>query len=85
MVMNVSNVAEKFELKEGNESTITVNVVSTMLLVLLLFAVLRRSAETWEILPVITVVSTGMHSWTKFPERKMGNISVTLNDEKKAR
>lgn len=36
---------EKFKLFEGNESTITVNVISTFLLALLVLPALKRSSQ----------------------------------------
>lgn len=84
VVMNGSIATERFELREGNESTVTVNLVSTMLLVLLLLPGLRESAGKWGTVPVVTVVSSDMHFWTKFPERRAESILATLNGKEKA-
>ncbi|TVY33409.1 Short chain dehydrogenase, partial [Lachnellula subtilissima] len=82
VVANASIAKHKFELFEGNESQITVNVISNFLLILLVLPILRKSAATWNIAPVITVVSSDIHSWTQFPEWKAPNTLDKLNDEK---
>lgn len=86
MILNAGIATEQFQLFEDNESQITVNVVSTTLLALLLLPILRASArrhlESGP--PVITIVSSGVHAYTKFPERKNPNSLATLNDPKAA-
>lgn len=84
LVLNAGLATQKFEIFEDNESTITVNVVSTTLLVLLLLPILRNSASKWNIVPVVTIVSSGVHAYTKFPERKTPNSFATLNIKKTA-
>jgi len=44
-VLNIGIPTEKFEMLEENESTITVNVISTILLGLLLLPTLQSSAK----------------------------------------
>ncbi|KAL9124437.1 MAG: hypothetical protein Q9217_006229 [Psora testacea] len=83
-VLNAGIATEKFEVFEDNESTITVNVISTALLTLLLLPILRSSASKYHIEPVITVVGSGVHAYTKFPERKTSNSLAILNNEKTA-
>jgi len=84
VVANASIATHRFELFEGSESHITVNVISTFLLILSVMPILRKSAAKWNITPVITVVSSDIHSWTQFPEWKAANSLDTLNDEKTA-
>lgn len=84
VVLNAAIATERFEMFEDNESTITVNVVSGTLLILLLLPILRSSAVQWDIVPVITVVNSEVHAFTKFPERKTPNSLATLNSEKTA-
>lgn len=81
-VLNAGVATEHYEIFEDNESTITVNVVSTALLILLCLPILRTSATQYHIEPVITVVGSGVHAYTKFPERKTPDSFATLNDEK---
>ena len=82
VVSSASIGVPKSEILEGNESMITVNVINTMLLVLLLVPILQLSALQWKIVPVITVVGSDMHSWTKFPSWKAPNILEDINNKK---
>ena len=85
VVLNAGIATEQFEILEDNESQVTVNVVSTILLVLLLLPTLRASATKYPgMVPVISVVSSGVHAYTKFPERKTPNSLDTLNSQKTA-
>jgi retinol dehydrogenase-12 len=84
VVANASIATRDFKLAEGSESTITVNVISTFLLVLLLLPTLRASASKWGTHPTITVVSSGVHAWPKFQEWKSDHILDTLSDPKTA-
>lgn len=84
VVLNAGIATEKFEVFEDNESTITVNVVSTTLLILLLLPTLRSFAAKWDIVPVISVVGSGVHIYTKFSERKTANSLATLNNPETA-
>ena len=85
VVLNAGIATEQFEILEDNESQVTVNVVSTILLVLLLLPTLRASATKYPgTVPVISVVSSGVHAYTKFPERKTPNSLDTLNSQKTA-
>ena len=83
-VLNAGVATEQFEVSEDNENTITVNVISTALLALLLLPILRSSASEYGIEPVISVVGSGIHAWTSFPERETPNSLATLNDQKTA-
>lgn len=83
-VMNASIATEDYETFEDNESTITVNVVSTTYLILLLLPILRKSATKYQTTPIISVVSSGVHAYTTFPERKTPSPFATLNDPKLA-
>lgn len=84
VVANASIATHTFEMLEDNESTITVNVVSTILLVLLLLPTLRVTASKCGIIPIITIVSSDIHSWTNLPERLSLNILATLNNKQTA-
>ena len=80
-ILNAGVATENYEVTEDNENTITVNVVSTTLLMLLLLPTLRSSATKWDIEPVMTIVGSGVHAFTKFPERKTANSLETLNNK----
>lgn len=85
MILNAGIATEQFEMFEDNESQIAVNVVSTMLLVLLLLPILRATAAKYsDVVPVISVVESGVHVYTKFPERKTPNSLATINNQKTA-
>ena len=55
--------------KNGNERSITTNVISTFLLALLLLPNMSRRAITHSTLPTLTIVSSEVHAWTNLTER----------------
>lgn len=61
ILANAGLATEKFSLAEENEKTITVNVVSTFLLVMLLIPKLRESAKKFSILPRVSIVNSALH------------------------
>lgn len=71
-----------FELAEGNELTITVNVISTFMMALLLLPVLRRSSVQFGTVPRLTVVTSDIHEIAKFPEATAPDIFAALSDPK---
>ncbi|KAK7991018.1 Protein dhs-3 [Apiospora arundinis] len=77
-----------FELVDGNERTITVNVVNTFLMAMLLLPMLRDTATKYNKEPVLTFTGSFIHFLTSFPERSGGKdrrILRDLADEKQAR
>ncbi|MCJ1470924.1 hypothetical protein MMC07_009572 [Pseudocyphellaria aurata] len=84
IVENAGLATETYRVAEDNESTITVNVVSTFLLALLVLPKLRETATNFNITPRLTIVSSGVHAWTDLPERKKADIFKTLNDRETA-
>lgn len=58
-----------FELMEGYESTITVNVISTFLLFFAMLPILKSSAEKYNTSPRLSVVSSETHAWAPFVEK----------------
>lgn len=74
-----------FALAEGDEVTITVNVISTQLLGVLLLPKLRATSVRYEKEVVLTFTGSFVHLMTDFPERKSENIFGALADEKTAR
>lgn len=83
-ILNAGIATEKYEILEDNESTITVNVVSSVLLGLLLLPTLRSSAKKWGFEPTLTFVGSGVHAYTSFPERRTANSIETLNNRETA-
>jgi retinol dehydrogenase-12 len=84
---NAGISTRKFELTEGNESTITTNVVSTFLLALLLLPKLKETAAKFNTTPHLTIVTSELHGLSDLPERKdkSSQIFETLNDRAKAK
>lgn len=74
-----------FSLAEGDEVTVTVNVVSTLLLGLLLLPKLRETSMKYNKECVLTFTGSFVHLMTDFPEGKSENIFKALADEKTAR
>jgi len=87
LLENAGVSTREYTLAEDNESTITVNVVSTFLLALLMLPKLKETATKFGIHPNLTIVSSGIHVLSNLPERndKSGRIFDTLNDKSKAK
>lgn len=84
MVLNAAISSQKFELVEGNESQVTVNVISPVLLLLLLLPTLRATAKRHAgVVPVVSVVSSCGHAMTAFSQRRAPRILERLNDERR--
>jgi len=69
------------ENKEGNEVSMTVNVISTFLLAVLVVPKLRETGVKFNTVPVLTFTGSFTHAHTTFPERKAGKIFEELNKE----
>lgn len=85
IIENAGKSTFKYESVGGNESTITVNVVSTFLLALLILPTLQRTAREFNVTPNLVIVASEVHFFTSFPERREANIFETLNNPKAAR
>ncbi|KAF2022025.1 NAD(P)-binding protein [Aaosphaeria arxii CBS 175.79] len=83
VVLNAGIGPMKWEVFEQDESTLTVNVVSTFLLALALLPKLKSTATTFSTRPNLTVVGSEMHFFARFPEKNApeGQIFKTLNVE----
>lgn len=84
LLENAGVAGYKFERMEGHERMIAVNVISTFYVALLLLPKLKSSAKEFGITPRLVIVSSGVHAWTKLPERNEPNIFAALDDEAKA-
>ncbi|KAF2230352.1 short-chain dehydrogenase/reductase-like protein, partial [Viridothelium virens] len=87
IVLESAGVATgSFALVEGNESTLTTNVVSTYLLALLLLPKLKSVGQKYNVRPTVTIVTSDTHVQPAFEERKapQGKIFEALNTEKGA-
>ncbi|KAF3001467.1 hypothetical protein E8E13_008424 [Curvularia kusanoi] len=80
-LLNAGVARGVWELAEGEESTITVNVISTFLLAFSLLPILKSTAQTHNVRPTLTIVASEVHAWAKFEERKApsGKIFETLS------
>ncbi len=81
VIQNAGMVPPEYKLVEDNESSITVNFVSTILLTVLLLPILGRSADRYGTLPKMAVVSSGSHVFIQFPEWNAESIFDKLNDK----
>lgn len=66
VVENAGLATPNFEVVEGYESTITVNVISTFLMALLLLPKLRADALKYNTLPHLTIVASDAHEQVRF-------------------
>ena len=88
MIANARITTTKYKAIEDNESTLTVNVLSTFLLNVLLLPKLRETAKKYTTTPHITVVGSVMHFFADDKEIRnipTGQIFSTLNDPKIAK
>jgi retinol dehydrogenase 12 len=89
LVENAGIATDKYETFEDNESTITVNVISTFLLAFLLLPKLRETGQKFNNTPRpphLVIVSSEVHYFSAFPEKDVpaGKILETLNDKSTA-
>ena len=80
LLENAGIATSNFKLFEEHESTVTVNVISTFLLALLLLPKLKATAREFNINPRLTIVSSEVHGWSKFPEQDSENIFAALDN-----
>ncbi|TVY53494.1 Short chain dehydrogenase sol3 [Lachnellula cervina] len=83
LLENAGIAAVKWQVFEGHESTLTVNVISTFYLALLLLPKLKSSAKQFGIKPRLTIVSSAVHAQAKFAEWKEPKIFDALDNESK--
>ncbi|KAL1644595.1 hypothetical protein SLS61_008645 [Didymella pomorum] len=81
-LLNAGISAGKFEIFEQDESTVTVNVVSTFLLALALLPKLKATSAKFNIRPNLTIVASDVHFVTQFKEKDVpeGKIFAKLNE-----
>ncbi|KAJ3130113.1 hypothetical protein HK098_006172 [Nowakowskiella sp. JEL0407] len=74
-----------YSVAEDNESTITVNVVSTFLLSFLVLPKLHETANIYDIRPILTIISSEAHGLLIFPEQYIaapeGKLFEAINDK----
>ncbi|EAU81690.1 short-chain dehydrogenase [Coprinopsis cinerea okayama7 len=70
LVANAAIATDHYKTTEdGWEETLQVNALSTLLSSVLLVPVMLKTAEKYGTQPRITIVSSGMHYWTKFEKK----------------
>jgi retinol dehydrogenase-12 len=76
-----------FKLVDGDEETITVNVISSFLLAGLLLPKMKETATKFNVQPRLVVISSELHLISSLPERndKGGSILAALRDKSTAR
>lgn len=84
-LLNAGVARGQWELAEGEESTITVNVNSTFLLAFSLLPKLKETAAKYNTRPNLTITASEVHAWAAFEERKApeGKIFETLSSNEK--
>ncbi|KAF7931137.1 uncharacterized protein EAE97_009346 [Botrytis byssoidea] len=85
MLLNAGILTKEYRVAEDNESTITVNVISTFLMAFLLMPKLKETAKYFGTTPHMTVVSSDLHFLSDFAEWKSDDIFESLNDKGTAR
>ncbi|KXG53682.1 Short-chain dehydrogenase/reductase SDR [Penicillium griseofulvum] len=84
LLANAGLIANTFTVSEEDERTITVNVVSTFLLVALLVPKLQESASKFNITPRITIPNSALHyiaSLEQLDPQNEGGIFESLNNK----
>ncbi|KAM3084232.1 hypothetical protein ACMFMG_001663 [Clarireedia jacksonii] len=77
---NAGIAVPTFELLEGMESTVTVNVLGTFLMALGVLPSLRESAKRWDTVGRLVIVASDAHEQAVFRERKAPNLMEALRD-----
>ncbi|KAL6240529.1 hypothetical protein RBB50_012548 [Rhinocladiella similis] len=81
LMENAGIATFKWDIAEGHERTVTVNVLSTFLLAFLMLPKLRATAKEFKTSPTLTIVSSEVHGMSKFPEWKEANTFDALDDQ----
>ncbi|KAF1819678.1 NAD(P)-binding protein [Dissoconium aciculare CBS 342.82] len=79
VIENAGVMAGKFELVNGHENTIAINVISTFLLALMVLPKLQETAKTFSTVPDLTIVASDMHYLSNLSEQKSDNILREFN------
>lgn len=83
VLLNAGIDTNVFEMADGDESTLTVNVISPFLLALALLPMLERSAAKFGITPHLTFLGSSIHIFAQDGQLTTpadGKIFLTLND-----
>lgn len=77
--------SKKWEVLEDNEAMITVNVISTFLLGLMILPKLQETAVKFNTQPHLVIVSSEVHSFAKFEERRSRGFLKKMGDKSQAK
>lgn len=85
-IANAGVAPSKYSMVEGNEKSITINVISTFLLAALVMPKLKLTASRFEVRPTFSITSSEVHGHTEFPQKAApdGEIFTTINDKEVA-
>ncbi|KAF3766563.1 putative short-chain dehydrogenase [Cryphonectria parasitica EP155] len=83
VIANAALASFSYNTAEGNELQVTVNVISTFLLMALVMPKLKETAAVFNTRPVFTMVSSDAHTHTTFSQGAApeGKILDTVNDK----
>ncbi len=84
LMLNASIAAGSFRMNEGYEASITVNVLSTFLLMFMILPLMEKTAKMSPPLPPrICVTASEVHSWVTFPPANYpeGKMLASMSDE----
>lgn len=83
VLANAGLARSSFSVAEDNETMMTVNVVSTLLLLALLLPSLKATAAKYNTRPTLSITSSSAAGHTAFPQKSApeGQIFTSLNDK----
>jgi len=84
-ILNAGLMTPEFNMAEGHEKMILVNVISTFLLALLLIPKLRETAVNFNKAPVLTCTGSFTHFDAAFPERNSEHIFEAFTKKESAK
>jgi retinol dehydrogenase 12 len=82
LVENAALKVASWEVAEGNEASLQVNVINTFLIALLMLPKMRETARKFRSTPHLEIVSSDAHFMTRFPKRSEDDIYAKMNEEK---
>ncbi|KAK3723945.1 hypothetical protein LTR37_001429 [Vermiconidia calcicola] len=78
LLLNAGVADDKYISSNGHERMVDINVISTFYLAFLMLPKLQATAKRFGIRPRLTIVSSEVHGYSKFPERKEPSIFAAL-------
>ncbi|KAK3723676.1 hypothetical protein LTR37_001557 [Vermiconidia calcicola] len=80
LLLNAGVADDKFLSSNGHERMVDINVISTFYLAFLILPRLQATAKRFGIRPRLTVVTSEVHGFSKFPERNESSIFAALQN-----